>query len=205
MVGLWGAAMLFACVPACGSSSPKCTTNCAEGGTSGSGGTPGSGGTTGSGGTHDAAADHGNTGGAQSHDAASDAKHDAKEPVDLVNFCAQSLTAACSSTHDAGGFSVHCASTWAATTANTYLCARPLTTVLVTTCGDYRELIDTNGSDEYVYIYDAAGDLVAVTHVGYQDGGTVTHCVGGSAGFVDPQGCGTATAFTCAKDGGTHG
>jgi hypothetical protein len=167
---------------------------------------PGAGGTPGSGGTHDAAADHGSTGGAQSHDGASDGKRDAREPVDLANTCAGSLTAACSSTHDAGSFSVHCASTWDATTKNAYLCARPLTTVLITTCGDYKELTDVanNGSEEYVYVYDSAGELVAVTHVEYQDGSTLTSCVGGPAGFVDPQGCGTATAFTCAKDGGTH-
>jgi hypothetical protein len=203
MVGLWGAAMLFACLPACGSGSPKCTTNCAEGGTGG-----GSGGTSGAGGTHDAAADHGNTGGAQPHDGASDGKRDAKEPVDLANTCTESLTAACSATHDGGSFSVHCASTWDATTHNAYLCARPLTTVLIRTCGDYRELTDVanNGTEEFVYVYDAAGELVAVTHVQDQDGGgTDTVCVGGSAGFVDPQGCSASTAFTCPKDGGTHG
>jgi YD repeat-containing protein len=203
MVGLWAAAMLLACLPACGSSSPKCTTNCAEGGTGGSG----SGGSSGSGGTHDAAADHGNTGGAQSNDGASDGRRDAKEPVDQANSCAQSLTAACSATHDAGSFSVHCASTWDATTRNAYLCARPLTTVLITTCGDYQELTDVanNGSEEYVYVYDAAGNLVAVSHVQYQEGGADTQCIGGSAGFVDPQGCSAPTAFSCPKDGGTHG
>ena len=202
MVGLWGAAMLFACLPACGSSSSKCTTNCTDGATA----TGGSGGTSGAGGTHDAAADHGNTGGAQSHDGASDGKRDTKEPVDLANTCAQTLTAACSETHDGGSFSVHCASTWDATTKNAYLCARPLTTVLITTCGDYKQLTDVanNGTEEYVYVYDAAGDLVAVTHVQNQEGGTLTSCVGGPAGFVNPQGCGQSTAFTCPKDGGTH-
>jgi hypothetical protein len=202
LVGLWGVAMLLAGLPACGSSSSKCSTNCNDAAAGGSGGKQDSGT------KQDAAADHGKQmemDAATKHDAMSDAVHDAHHPVDLANTCAQSLTAACSSSHDAGGFSVHCASTWTATTANAYLCARPQTTVLVTTCGDYRELIDTNGSDEYVYIYDAAGDLVAVTHVGSEDGGTVTRCVGGAAGFVDPQGCGTATAFTCAKDAGTHG
>jgi hypothetical protein len=201
MVGLWGAAMLFACLHGCGSSSPKCTTNCADGATGGSGGKSDAGG------TQDAADDHGEVDSARSHDGPSDGKRDAKEPVDLANTCTESLTAACSATHDAGSFSVHCASTWDATTHNAYLCARPLTTVLITTCGSYRQLIDVanNGSEEYVYVYDAAGDLVAVSHVQYQEGGTDTQCVGGSAGFVDPQGCGVSTAFTCTKDGGTHG
>jgi hypothetical protein len=208
MVGLWGAAMLFASLPACGSSSGKCTTNCTDGAAvGGSGGKHDAGGTGGTGGSkQDAAADHASQKDAPSpQDAASDGKRDAKEPVDLANTCAESLAAACSATHDAGGFSVHCASTWDATTRNTYLCGRPLTTVFLTTCGSYRELIDTNGNDEYIYVYDAAGNLVAVTHGQYQEGGVATHCVGGSAGYLDPQGCGTSTVFSCAKDGGTHG
>jgi hypothetical protein len=201
MVGLWGAAMLFASLslPACGSSSGKCTTNCTDAAADG-------GDKKDAGSKQDTAADHATQKDAPSpQDAPSDGKLDTTEPVDVANTCAESLAAAGSAAHDAGGFSVHCASTWDATMRNSYLCGRPLTTVVVTTCGSYRELIDTNGNDEYIYVYDAAGDLLAVTHGQYQEGGVVTRCVGGSAGYVDPQGCGTSTVFSCAKDGGSHG
>ncbi len=200
MVGLWGVAMLFAGLPACGSSSTKCTTNCNKVDASDDTGE----------GKRDAPVDHGTTttDAVAPKDAVMDGLSDAGEPVDLANTCAASLTAACSATPDAGSFSVHCALTWDATTRNAYLCARPQTTVLTTTCGDFRELTDTanNGSEEYVYVYNAAGDLVAVTHGQTEEGGVITHCVGGAPGFVDPVGCGsTPQLFTCPKDGGTHG
>jgi len=203
MVGLWGVTMVFAGLPACGSSSAKCTTNCNKLDASDDtrDGKP-----DGDGGKRDALADHGREVDALApKDAAGDGPHDAREPVDLANPCDQSLTAACSATHDGGGFSVHCALTWDATTQNAYLCGRPQTTVLTRTCGDYLELIDTNANDEYVYIYDAAGDLVAVTHGEYQEGGVVTRCVGGAAGFVDPPCSAASKLLACPKDGGTHG
>src|SRR5215831_11181692 len=125
-VGLWGVAMLLAGLPACGSSSSKCTTNCTDAGTGGSGGklgtggtggTDATGGTTGTGGTkQDAAIEHSKQTDMAAHDGAGDGRRDA--PVDLANSCAESLTAACSAPHDGGGFSIHCASTWAATTSN---------------------------------------------------------------------------------------
>ncbi|HEY4395817.1 MAG TPA: hypothetical protein VGP64_17230 [Polyangia bacterium] len=202
LVGLWGVAMLLAGLPACGSSSGKCTTNCKD---AGDGKHDADGKQDADGSKKDMAVDRGaQMDMATTHDGALDGPRDARHPVDLANPCAESLTAACSETRDGGGFSLHCASTWDATTHNTYLCARPATTVLISTCGDFRELIDTNGSEEYVYVYDAAGELVAVSHVQYQEGGTFTRCVGGSAGFVDPQGCTPSTAFSCPKDGGTH-
>lgn len=195
MVGLWAVAMLLAGLPACGSSSTKCGTNCKPDASGDSGD-----------GRHDALVAHDmGMDAVTPNDAAGDGLSDAREPVDLANPCDQSLTAACSATHDGGGFSVHCALTWDATTRNAYLCARPQTTVLTQTCGDYRKLTDTNGNDEYVYLYDGSGALVAVTHGVYQEGGVVTHCVGGSAGFVDPPGCTPQDLFTCPKDAGTHG
>jgi hypothetical protein len=196
--------MLFAGLPACGSSSTKCTTNCNKDASDDAV----DGKQDRDSGKRDAPADHGTQMDAIStHDATGDGPRDTREPVDLANTCAESLTAACSATPDAGSFSVHCALTWDATTRNAYLCARPQTTVLTTTCGDFRELTDTanNGSEEYVYIYNAAGDLVAVTHGQTEEGGVVTHCVGGAAGFVDPPGCLAPKLFTCPKDGGTHG
>src|SRR5215472_992183 len=96
LVGLWGVAMLLAGLPACGSSSSKCTTNCVDAGTGGSGGklggTGGTGGTIGTGGTkQDAAVDHGKqTDMATTHDGAGDGRRDA--PVDLANTCAESLS-----------------------------------------------------------------------------------------------------------------
>jgi hypothetical protein len=195
MVGLWGVAMLVAGLPACGSSSPKCATNCKTDAADDAGD-----------GKHDAVVDHGKETDAVSRpDAADGGLRDARDAVDLANPCDQSLTAACAASHDGGGFSVHCALTWDGTTHNAYLCARPQTTVLTTTCGEFRELIDTNGNDEYVYIYDAAGALVAVTHGQNQSGAIVTHCVGGAAGFADPVGCVSAQLFACPKDGGTRG
>jgi hypothetical protein len=195
-------AMLFAGLSACGSSSTKCTTNCkTDAADDGGDGKRDSG-------KGDALADHGQqTDGVATKDAAKDGLRDAGEPVDLANPCAESLTSACSATPDAGSFSVHCALTWDATTRNAYLCARPQTTVLTTTCGDFRELTDTanNGSEEYVYIYNAAGDLVAVTHGQTEEGGVITHCVGGGPGFVDPVGCAPGQLLACPKDAGTHG
>jgi hypothetical protein len=203
LVGLWGVAMLLAGLPACGSSSGKCTTNCADAATGGSSGGHDAAGTGGTGGTkQDAAVDHANqTDMATKGDGARDMS------IDLAHTCDQSLTVACSETHDAGSFSAHCALTWDDTTKNAYLCARPETTVLTTTCGDYRELTDTanNGSEEYIYIYDATGDLVAVIHGQFEDGGFVTHCIGGSAGFVAPSCSPTPKLFSCPKDGGTRG
>jgi hypothetical protein len=204
MVGLWGVAMLLAGLPACGSSSTKCTTNCNKDASDDAG----DGKHDGDSGKRDAPADHGTqTDAVSTHDAIGDGLRDTREPVDLANTCAESLTAACAATPDAGSFSVHCSLTWDTTTRNSYLCARPQTTVLTTTCGAFRELTDTanNGSEEYVYIYNAAGDLVAVTHGQTEEGGVITHCVGGAPGFVDPVGCGTPQLFTCPKDGGTHG
>ena len=195
--------MLLAGLPACGSSTPKCTTNCTDASSD-------------SGGKHDAnttksdasdaLADHTTQKDAPSpHDAMKDTARDMT--VDLANTCAASLTAACAATHDGGTFSAHCALTWDTTTRNAYLCARPATTVVTRTCGDFRELIDVanSGTEEYVYIYDSAGDLVAVTYGQYEDGGLVTHCIGGAAGFVDPPGCGVTALFTCPTDAGTHG
>lgn len=203
VVGLWGVAMLLAGLPACASSSSKCTTSCTDAAAGGDGKRDG-GGTGGSGGSKQdmAAGDGKQMDMAAARDGHDDGRPDA--PVDLANPCAESLAAACSAAHDGGAFAVHCASTWDATTHSAYLCGRPQTIVLTTTCGDYRELIDTNGSEEYVYVYDAAGELVAVTHVETEAGGTVSHCIGGSAGFVDPQGCLPPTAFTCPKDGGAN-
>jgi hypothetical protein len=205
MVGLSGVglALLFAALPACGSGSTKCGTNCNKADATID---VGEAKRDADSGKRDALVDHASEMDAvRTHDASGDGPHDAREPVDLANPCDQSVAAACAATNDGGAFSVHCAATWDATTHNAYLCARPATLVLTRPCGDYQELFDTNGNDEYVYIYDASGALYAVTHIKYQEGGVVSHCVAGSPGFVDPSGCGNQEMFSCLKDGGTRG
>ena len=88
-----------------------------------------------------------------------------------------------------------------ATTSNAYLCGRP--EVLTETCGSDRELIDTNnaGTAEYIYVYDSAGKLYAIS---YSVEGSV-HCVAGPQQFVAPVGCGAPALFSCATDGGHRG
>lgn len=183
---LWGVALLLAGLSACGSSSTKCTSNCKA----------------------DASADvaspddhPGETDGAGARDALADSARDAKESIDGAVACDQSIAAACASTADAGAFTFHCAAIWSATTSTAYFCDRPQTTVLTETCGSDRELIDTNGSDEYIYVYDSSGKLFAIS---YSAGGT-THCVAGPEKFVAPVGCGAPQLFSCAADGGHRG
>jgi hypothetical protein len=133
-------------------------------------------------------------------DGARDAK-DPKGPIDGAVACDQSITAACASTVvDAGAFTFHCAATLSATTSNTYFCSRPQTTVLSETCGTDRELIDTNGSDEYIYVFDGSGKLTAIS---YSAGGA-SHCIAGPAAFVAPTCTSTPTEFSCHADGSTH-
>ncbi len=189
---LWGVALLLAGLSACGSSSTKCTSNCTDASIDVS--TP---------------VDHpGTTDGAEGHDAlvddARDAKGstDAKGPIDGAVACDQTIAAACASTADAGAFTFHCATTWTATTSTAYFCGRPQTTVLTETCGTDRELIDTNnaGTAEYIYVYDNAGKLFAIS---YSAGGA-THCVAGPGEFVAPVGCSAPALFTCHADGGAH-
>ena len=69
------------------------------------------------------------------------------------------------------------------------------------TCGSERELIDTNGSDEYIYVFDSTGKLFAIS---YSVGGTV-HCLAGPQEFVAPVSCGAPALFSCATDGGHKG
>ncbi len=185
-------AILLAGLSACGSSgNGKCTSNCGTGGTGGAAG-------------HDAAVDHatgtGGSGG-DKQDARSDAPTDAKTAVDRANACDQSIAAACAATHDGGTFTVHCAASWEVTTANAYFCGRPQTTVLIRTCGDYQELLDTNGSSEYDYVYDAAGALTAII---YTNNG-VSHCVAGPDTLPDLSCSAQPTLFSCSKDAGHHG
>ncbi len=190
--GLWGVAMMFAGLSACGSSPSKCSANCALDATADDA-------------KHDAGVDHGQETGAggsgQAGDARIDGPSDASEPVDGAVACDQTIAAACAVTVDAGSFAVHCASTWAATTSNAYLCGRPQTTVIVYACGADRELIVTNptgGNDEYVYLYDSSGALYAVSYAAAGD----SHCVAGPKAFVNPVGCTTTGLFSCPKDGG---
>ncbi len=194
VAGLWGVAMLVAGLSACGSSSGKCSTNCpqdaaADDAKKDSGSDQGK--ETDAGSARDAEDDW--------MDGASDAG-DAGEPRDGATACDQSIAAACAVTADAGAFSVHCATTWAATTSNAYLCGRPQTTVILYTCGADRELTVTNpnGNDEYVYLYDGSGALYAVSYV---IGGS-SHCVAGPKAFFDPVGCTLTGLFSCPKDGG---
>ena len=185
---LWGAAIVLAGLASCGSSgSSKCTTNCPTDAASDSG--------------HDAPVDHGkDTSGAGKSDARADAPVD-RGAVDRANACDQSIAAACSASHDGGTFTVHCAASWAVTTASAYFCGRPQTTVLIRTCGDYQELLDTNGSSEYDYVYDAAGALFAII---YTSGGA-SHCVAGPETLTDLSCSAQPTLFSCAADAGRHG
>ena len=186
------ALLMMAGLSACGSSSGKCTSNCKADGLA------------------DARADHSvGTDGAGSRDAQADGPRDAKSPndakvsIDGAVACDQSIAAACASAADAGSFTFHCAATWSATTSNAYLCGRPQTTVLIETCGSERELIDTNnaGTAEYIYVYDSAGKLFAISY----SVGTSVHCVAGPQEFVAPVGCGAPALFSCATDGGHKG
>jgi hypothetical protein len=184
---LWGVALLLAGLSACGSSSTKCTSNCKTDASA----------------DVVAPADHpAETDGAGSRDAVVDGARDAKDQqgsIDGAVACDQSITAACAATGDAGAFTFHCAATWSATTSTAYFCGRPQTTVLTETCGSDRELIDTNGSDEYIYVFDSAGKLYAIS---YSTKGA-SHCVAGPESFVAPVCNSTAELFTCA-DGGAH-
>jgi hypothetical protein len=183
-------------VAGCGSSSHSGT-----GGTGGAAGTPGTGGAAGTVSTGTGGSATGGDGGSTVTDAGSGTggHHDAG--VDAPRTCAMTLSAACETKADGGSFGLHCASTWSSTTATAYFCKRPQTTVIIETCGDEHELIDTNGNVEYVYVYDSSGALVAVTYHG-GDGGVT--CLGGSSTFVEPVGCGGTALFTCPADGG-HG
>jgi hypothetical protein len=184
-VRLVGAVIVLAGLASCGSSGGgKCTTNC------------------GTDAAVDAPVDHGkDMMSVEKQDARSDAPADMRSSVDRANACDQSITAACSATHDGGTFTVHCAASWGATTASAYFCGRPQTTVLIRTCGDYQELLDTNGSSEYDYVYDAAGALYAII---YTSGGA-SHCVAGPATLTDLSCSAQPTLFSCAADAGRHG
>ena len=143
------------------------------------------------------------TDGAGARDALVDGAGDAKQPkgpIDGAVACDHTIAEACAATADAGAFTFHCAATWGATTSTAYFCGRPQTTVLTETCGTDRELIDTNGSDEYIYVYDSSGTLIAISYVA---GGTM-HCVAGPEEFVAPVGCSATALFTCHADGGAH-
>ena len=183
---LWGVALLLAGLSACGSSSSKCTSNCKTDGS-----------------VDDAEPDGhpGRTDAAGSGDARADGARDAKDPIDGAVACDQTIAAACATTAaDAGAFTFHCAATLSATTSNTYFCSRPPTTVLSETCGTERELIDTHGSDEYIYVFDSSGELTAIS---YSTAGA-SHCIAGPGAFVAPICTSTPTAFSCHPDGGTH-
>jgi hypothetical protein len=184
---LWGVALLLAGLSACGSSSTKCTTNCKA----------------------DAAVDvvtpvdHPVDDGAGARDALVDGAGDAKEPkgpIDGAVACDHSIAEACAATADAGAFTFHCAATWGATTSTAYFCGRPQTTVLTETCGTDRELIDTNGSDEYIYVYDSSGKLYAIS---YSANGS-SHCIAGPEAFVAPNCSSQAGLFSCHPDGAAH-
>ena len=175
-------ALLLAGLSACGSSSTKCTSNCKT----------------------DAAvdvvapADHSvETDGAGARDALADGAGDApRGPIDGAVACDQTIAAACASTADAGAFTFHCATTWSSTTSTAYFCGRPPTTVLSYVCGAQHELIDTHGSDEYIYVFDSSGKLYAIS---YSTGGA-SHCIAGPQAFVAPL-CGSPDMFTCHADG----
>jgi hypothetical protein len=100
-------------------------------------------------------------------------------------------------TADAGAFTFHCALTLSATTSNSYFCGRPQTTVLAEVCDSEHELIDTNGSEEYVYLFDSEGKLSAISYIT----GGASHCIAGPEAFVAPI-CGAPAAFSCHADGG---
>jgi hypothetical protein len=178
-------ALLLTGLSACGSSTATCTSNCKTDG-SVDVATP---------------ADH-SVDGAGARDALADGAGDAKGPkgpIDGAVACDQSIAAACAATADAGAFTFHCAATWGATTSTAYFCGRPQTTVLTETCGTDRELIDTNGSDEYIYVFDSAGKLYAIS---YSTKGA-SHCIAGPGAFVAPICTSSPALFTCA-DGGAH-
>ena len=165
-VGLCGAVLLIA---ACGSSGSK-------GGAGGGGG---------SGNGRDAAGDQ--PAGGSGHLDASQA--------DVAGACHQSIAAACAAAAPGdAGFALHCATSWTVATRDAYFCGRPQTTVLSSTCGDVRELVDTNVNVEYLYFYDASGALVAIT---YNPGDGSSTCVGGPAGFIAPSACDPLTNFSC--------
>jgi hypothetical protein len=184
---LWGVALLLAGLSACGSSSTKCTSNCkADASVDGAG-----------------PADHlVESDGADSSDAARDAKDlsDAQGPIDGAVACDLPIAAACAATADAGAFTFHCGTTWAATTSDTYLCGRP--EVLTYTCGAEHELVDTSndGKAEYVYVFDSAGKLYAISY----STGAASHCIAGPGAFVAPLDCGSASLFSCHADGAAH-
>jgi len=183
---LWGVALLVVGLSACGSSATKCTANCRADASS----------------DVATAADHpGATDGAGARDAGADSARDAKASIDGAVPCDQPIAAACASTADAGAFTFHCATTWGATTSNSYFCGRPQTTVLTETCGTDRELIDTNGADEYIYLFDSSGKLSAIS---YSTGGA-SHCIAGPGAFVAPVVCSSPALFNCATDGGHKG
>jgi hypothetical protein len=183
---LGGMALLLAGLSACGSSSTKCTSNCKTDASADVAGPA----------DHPAESD-----GADSSDARADAKDlsDAKGPIDGAVACDRSIATACAATADAGAFTFHCATTWASTTSDAYLCGRP--EVLSYTCGAEHELIDTSndGTAEFVYVFDSAGKLYAIS---YSTGAT-THCIAGPTAFVAPLECGAAQLFSCG-DGGAH-
>jgi hypothetical protein len=186
---LWGVALLLAGLSACGSSSTKCTSNCKSDGSAddAKSDTPAD---------HPTATDEAGTG-----DARMDGAHDdTKASIDGAVACDKSVAAACAETADAGAFTFHCASTWSATTTTAYFCGRPQTTVLTETCGTDRELIDTNGSDEYIYVFDSAGKLYAIS---YSVAGT-SHCIAGPEAFVAPVCSPMPGLFTCHPDSGAH-
>jgi hypothetical protein len=168
-VGLYGAMVLIA---ACGSSGSK-------GGAGGSGG---------NGNGRDAAGD-------QPAGGSGDARMDADTHTDVAGACHQSIATACAAALPGdGGFALHCATSWSVATGDAYFCSRPQTTVLTSTCGDLRELIDTNVNVEYLYFYDASGALVAIT---YNPGDGSSTCVGGPAAFVAPSACDPLKIFSC--------
>jgi hypothetical protein len=188
---LGGVAIFLVGLFGCGSSTSKCTSNCKADG------------------AVDAVApsDHPiETDAAESRDARADGTRDAKAPsdakasIDGAVACDQSIAAACARTADAGAFTFQCATTWSATTSNAYFCGRPATTVLSYTCGSEHELIDTHGSDEYIYVFDSDGKLYAIS---YSVGGA-NHCIAGPEAFVAPV-CSPPAAFTCGTDGGHKG
>ncbi|HVZ88554.1 MAG TPA: hypothetical protein VHG72_16400 [Polyangia bacterium] len=132
---------------------------------------------------------------ASGHDAAGDAHTDQVRRADSGGACGQSVASACAvALPGDGGFALHCAMSWSEAARNGYFCSRPQTTVLTTTCGDLRELIDANVSVEYVYYYDASGALVAIM---YNPGDGSSTCVAGSAGFTVPATCDTLQIFSC--------
>jgi hypothetical protein len=174
--------LLWAGLSACGGSSTKCGSDCKPDASPG-----------------DAQRDtpDGRVGdGDGSSDAQADAAKAPTGPTDGAVACDQTIATACAAAAvDAGAFRFHCAATLSATTSNTYFCSRPQTTVLAETCGSAHELIDTNGSDEYIYLFDSSGKLTAISYSAA--GGS--HCVAGptSRSFVAPVVCSSPTAFSC--------